>query len=190
PARVSDLVGLGLWPRRGLFGRHRAEDRQRVSDALMAVGLQGFEARPLDALSGGQLQRALFARAIVQDADLILLDEPFNAVDERTVEDLLHLVAHWHTEGRTVLAVLHDLSLVRAHFPQAVVLARELIAWGPVAEVLSPAVLRKARAYQEAWDDASDWCAPEDAHADKRHPDKRHPDRPDPDRPDPERNVA
>ncbi|TIM65249.1 MAG: ATP-binding cassette domain-containing protein, partial [Mesorhizobium sp.] len=74
PARVVDLVSLGLWPRRGLLGRYTREDRDSVSQALMAVGLGGFEKRPIDTLSGGQLQRTLFARVLLQDADLILLD--------------------------------------------------------------------------------------------------------------------
>src|SRR5690606_31227438 len=74
PASVRELVALGLWPRRGLLGRHRAVDRQAVSSALAAVGLAGFEGRSIGALSGGQLQRALFARVLVQDAGLILLD--------------------------------------------------------------------------------------------------------------------
>src|SRR3954469_16397813 len=78
PARVVDLVSLGLWPRRGLLGRYTREDRRSVSQALMAVGLGGFEKRPIDTLSGGQLQRTLFALVLLQDADLILLDEPFN----------------------------------------------------------------------------------------------------------------
>ncbi|MBN9269462.1 MAG: metal ABC transporter ATP-binding protein, partial [Mesorhizobium sp.] len=102
PARVVDLVSLGLWPRRGLLGRHTKEDRAAVTSALQAVGLEGFETRPLDTLSGGQLQRALFARVLVQDADLILLDEPFNAIDARTVIDLVALIKRWHAEGRTV----------------------------------------------------------------------------------------
>lgn len=122
PARVKALVALGLWQKRGLLGRHRAEDRQAVADALRAVGLGGFDARPIDSPSGGQLQRALFARVLVQDAALILLDEPFNAVDEKTTRDLIRLIYRWHGEGRTV--VVHALDLVRAEFPQARLLAR------------------------------------------------------------------
>jgi len=164
PARVIDLVSLGLWPRLGLFGRHSAEDRAAVAQALEAVGLAGFEKRPLDQLSGGQMQRALFARALLQNADLILLDEPFNAVDSRTVDHLLALIAQWRREGRTVLAVLHDHDLVRAHFPQAMLLARKVIAWGPTAEVLTPAHLQQAQDFQEAWDETAPWCgAPADA---------------------------
>ncbi len=136
PARVIDLVSLGLWPRRGLLGRHRAEDRQAITDALHAVGLKGFEKRPLDSLSGGQLQRTLFARVLVQDADLILLDEPFNAIDSETVADLVSLIKRWNTEKRTVMVVAHDLELVREHFPEVLVLACKPVAWGHVSDVL------------------------------------------------------
>lgn len=160
PARVVDLVSLGLWPRRSLLGRHRAEDRQAVGDALMAVGLEGFEKRPVDSLSGGQLQRALFARVLVQDADLILLDEPFNAVDARTITDLVALIKNWHGEQRTVMVVVHDLDLVREHFPQALLLARRPIAWGDVHGTLSAENLLRARHYSEPWDEHAPWCAP------------------------------
>lgn len=161
PARVVDLVSLGLWPRRGLLGRHRAEDRRAVSDALMAVGLEGFEKRPVDSLSGGQLQRALFARVLVQDADLILLDEPFNAVDARTITDLVALIKNWHGEQRTVMVVVHDLDLVREHFPQALLLARRPIAWGDVHSTLSAENLLRARHYSEPFDEHAPWCAPD-----------------------------
>lgn len=161
PARVKDLVALGLWQQRGLLGRHRPEDRKRIADALTSVGLDGFENRPLDSLSGGQLQRSLFARVVVQDADLILLDEPFNAVDEKTIRDLIALIHGWHAEGRTVITVVHDLDLVRASFPDALLLARRPIAWGPTAEVVTPENMLRARQFQEAWDDGAPWCAPE-----------------------------
>jgi zinc/manganese transport system ATP-binding protein len=163
PARVVDLVSLGLWPRRGLLGRHTRKDRETVAGALAAVGLEGFEARPIDTLSGGQLQRALFARVLVQDADLILLDEPFNAIDARTVGDLVALIGHWHGEGRTVMAVLHDLDLVRRHFPETLLLARSPVAWGDTAAALTPENLSRARRFHEAWKDDAPWCEP-DAH--------------------------
>jgi len=118
PASVRDLVSLGLWPARGLLRHHRAEDRQRVAAALVQVGLEGFENRPLGELSGGQFQRALFARVIVQDASLILLDEPFNAVDSATTRDMLALIHAWHQQRRTVAVVIHDPALVSRHFPQ------------------------------------------------------------------------
>ena len=173
PATVRDLVGLGLWPRRGLLRRVRAEDREALSAALGKVGLDGFEARPIDTLSGGQLQRALFARVILQDADLILLDEPFNAIDSRTVDDLMALVAGWHGEGRTVVAVMHDLDLVRRHFPDCLLLSREPVAWGPTVEVLRPETLARARRFHAAWDEAAPWCADHEHGQDHGH-DHRH----------------
>jgi zinc/manganese transport system ATP-binding protein len=160
PARVVDLVSLGLWPRRGLLGRHTAEDRHYVREALMAVGLEGFEKRGLDTLSGGQLQRALFARVLVQDADLILLDEPFNAVDAKTVVDLVALIRQWHDEQRTVMVVVHDMDLVRRNFPEALLLARRPVAWGETIETLRPENLLQARHFHEAWEDEAPWCEP------------------------------
>lgn len=164
PARVVDLVSLGLWPRRGLLGHHRPEDRNAVSTALSAVGLEGFEERPVDTLSGGQLQRALFARVLVQDADLILLDEPFNAIDTRTVGDLVELIKRWHGERRTIMVVVHDLELVRRHFPEALLLARHPVAWGEVRDALAPENLLRARQFHEAWSEDAPWCAPEGDH--------------------------
>jgi zinc/manganese transport system ATP-binding protein len=157
PAPVADLVALGLWRRSGPFGGLGRADRARIGEALGAVGLEGFGGRGLDTLSGGQMQRALFARVLLQDAPTILLDEPFAAVDEATVADLLGLVARWQGEGRTVIAVLHDLDMVRRHFPQTLLLAREPIAWGATAEVLTPANLQRARSMQQAWDEHAPW---------------------------------
>jgi zinc/manganese transport system ATP-binding protein len=166
PARVVDLVSLGLWPRRGLLGRFTRDDRDQVSKALMAVVLGGFEKRPIDTLSGGQLQRALFARVLLQDAEIILLDEPFNAVDAKTVGDLIALIKRWHGEKRTVMVVIHDLDLVRRHFPETLLLARQPIAWGETIETLKPENLLRARRFDEAWHDDAPWCEPAgDGHA-------------------------
>lgn len=164
PARVIDLVSLGLWPKRGLLGRYRSEDREAVGLALKAVGLEGFEKRAIDTLSGGQLQRALFARVLLQDADIILLDEPFNAVDTRTVGDLIDLIKHWRSEKRTVMVVAHDLDLVRAHFPSTLLMARRPVAWGETLETLHPENLLKARRFDEAWHDDAPWCEPDHDH--------------------------
>jgi zinc/manganese transport system ATP-binding protein len=117
----------------------------------------GFENRPLDTLSGGQAQRALFARVMLQDADVILLDEPFTAIDERTVTDLVALVQRWHQEKRTVVAVLHDIDMVRDVFPEALLMAREPVAWGATAEALCSENLLKARRMTEAWDEHAPW---------------------------------
>lgn len=145
PACVRDIVSLGLWPVRGPFRRHRRQDRQRLSDALAQVGMAGFENQPLAALSGGQLQRALFARVILQDADLILLDEPFNAIDVKTTHDMLALIKRWHAQARTVVVVIHDMRLVREHFPETLMINGRVEAWG---ETL--AILRQATEYDHA----------------------------------------
>lgn len=158
PLTVHDCVLMGLWGQTGAFGSATPAMLARVDAALEAVGLQGFERRPVGTLSSGQLQRALFARLLVQDADLILLDEPFNAVDSKTTAGLLTLVQQWHRQGRTVIAVLHDDAQVKEHFPQTLLLARECIAWGATAEVLTEANLQRARAMAEAWDETAAIC--------------------------------
>lgn len=158
PITVFDLVLLGHFPQRGLFGALDRSCRQRAQAALNAVGLSGFEARTLDTLSVGQFQRALFARVMVQDAKLILLDEPFAAVDSQTTLDLLDLIGRWHKEGRGVIAVSHDLPMVRARFPTCLLLAREAIAWGATETVLTADNLARARRMAEAWDDSAGKC--------------------------------
>lgn len=158
PISVFDLVAMGLWPRTGLFGRVGKADHAAIANAIAAVGLQGFESRPVGSLSGGQMQRTLFARLLLQDARLILLDEPFTAIDTKTTADLLDLVKRWHGERRTVIAVLHDVETVRAHFPSTLVLARELVAWGPTDSTLTAEKLLAARRLCEAWDDTAEVC--------------------------------
>ena len=158
PITVFDFVGTGLWRTTGLFGGIGAAERARIARALAAVGLTGFENRIIGTLSGGQMQRLLFARVVLQDARLIVLDEPFNAIDSRTAADLLMLVKHWHAEGRTVLAALHDIDLVAAHFPETLLLAREVVAWGATADVLTADNLADARRMCEAFDDSASAC--------------------------------
>ena len=144
PASVVDLVSLGLWSRRGMLGRITTADREAIDAALAAVGLVGSQSRGIDTLSGGQLQRALFARVLLQDARLILLDEPFNAIDQRTLNDLIAIIRRWHGEERTVIAVLHDLDFVREHFPRTLLLSRRPVAWGETGETLRAENLLKA----------------------------------------------
>ncbi len=158
PLPVFDFIAMGLWRRRGAFASFRRTDDETIASALGSVGLLGFEDRTLDTLSGGQMQRVLFARLILQDAPLVLLDEPFTALDEQTVEDLMAIVHQWHREGRTVAAVLHDLDDVRRWFPQSLLIARHLIAWGPTEETITPANLSTARRMTEAWDDHAPVC--------------------------------
>jgi zinc/manganese transport system ATP-binding protein len=159
PINVYDIVAMGLWRRKGAFGGIGGKDHHAIEAAIAAVGLTGFEPRPIGTLSGGQLQRMLFARLLLQDARVIVLDEPFTAIDAKTSADLLDLVQRWHRERRTVLAALHDIDLVRANFPQALLLAREPVAWGATAEVLTAENLAKARHMCEAFDEYAEACA-------------------------------
>ncbi|GAA4663576.1 ABC transporter ATP-binding protein [Bartonella pachyuromydis] len=117
PIDVKMLVKTGLWSFCGLWKNQRPYF-SKIQHALEMVGLTAYANHPLDTLSGGQLQRALFARIIVQDADIILLDEPFNGIDYNTQKDLLALIAHWQQQGRTVLTALHDTLIVQKCFPQ------------------------------------------------------------------------
>lgn len=158
PITVLDTVLLGHWRRRGVFRRLTRQDRALAAEALAAVGLAGFAARPIGSLSIGQRQRVLFARVLVEDSPVILLDEPFAALDAKTTADLLEIVRHWHGERRTVVAVMHDLEQVRRHFPHTLLLARRLIGWGATGEILSAANLALARAMGEAWDHRAPVC--------------------------------
>ncbi|BAT58899.1 high-affinity zinc uptake system ATP-binding protein ZnuC [Variibacter gotjawalensis] len=159
PINVFDMVAMGAWRRAGLFGRIGKQDRARIETAIQSVGLAGFESRPIGSLSGGQMQRTLFARLLLQEARIILLDEPFTAIDAKTASDLFDVVRRWHAEERTVVAVLHDLELVRTGFPQTLLLAREPVAWGPTSEVLTPENLLRARRMCEAFDEGAEACA-------------------------------
>jgi zinc/manganese transport system ATP-binding protein len=159
PISVFDFVGTGLWRQVGFFGGMGNAARDKIAQALAAVGLNGFENRSIGTLSGGQMQRMLFARVLLQDARLIVLDEPFNAIDAKTSADLLALVKRWHGEGRTVLAALHDMELVRSHFPETLLLARGPVAWGATADVLTAENLLVALRMCEAFDDSAAACA-------------------------------
>lgn len=156
PISVSDTVTLGAWRYTGAFRAVTRAIMTQTEEALSAVGLEGFGKRHIGSLSAGQFQRVLFARLLLQDAPVIVLDEPFTAIDARTTRDLLDLIARWHGEQRTIIAVLHDFDQVRAHFPQTLLLAREQIAWGSTDEVMSPSNLLRARAMAERWDDEGD----------------------------------
>lgn len=156
PINVHDFVAMGLWNEIGAFSGLSRARRRRLDEAIGGVGLSGLEARPIGALSGGQLQRALFARVVLRDAPLILLDEPYGAIDAATVRDLAALVRRWHDEGRTVIAVLHDLEHVRQEYPETLLLAREVVARGDTARVLSDDNLLRARQIAERQGSDSD----------------------------------
>jgi len=163
PISVFDFVGTGLWRITGFFGGMGKSARDKIAQALAAVGLNGFENRTIGTLSGGQMQRMLFARLLLQDARMIVLDEPFSAIDSKTCNDLVQLIRRWHQERRTVIAATHDIDLVREHFPQTLLLAREPVAWGATQTTLTPDNLIKARQMCEAFDEGADACVNEAA---------------------------
>ena len=167
PIAVYDFVALGLWR---IFGAFRGFDRaagKRIDEALAATGLVGLEKRPIGQLSGGQLQRARFARLMLQDAPLVLLDEPYSGIDANSVRDLATLVRRWNDEGRTIISVLHDFAHVRREYPETLLLAREAVARGATNEVLSEANLAQARRLAEMAGQANrpDVCHADDSHS-------------------------
>ena len=137
PISVFDVVAMGLWQHIGPFRAYPPQAHESVLAALADVGMEGHIHRPIAALSGGQFQRILFARLSLQKAELVLLDEPFNNLDESTVQDLIQTLLKWHAQGQTIVAVLHDLGLVKDHFPNIILLARQLVAAGPTERVLT-----------------------------------------------------
>ena len=159
PITVFELVAMGLWSRLGFSKSLSTPQRKQCEDALAAVGLQGFEHRVINTLSGGQLQRSLFARVLLQDQAVILLDEPFNAIDAKTLADLTQVIKQWHQNKRTVVMVTHDLDYVQQHCPQTLVLARECIGHGLTKDVLTVENLTRARQLSEAFDENAIWCA-------------------------------
>ena len=173
PVVIHDFVAMGLWAEFGAFRGFSRKAKQRVEAAIDAVGLGGLETRPIGQLSGGQLQRARFARVILQDSPLVLLDEPYGAIDANTVNDLATLVRHWRHEGRTVISVLHDFEHVRHEYPETLLLAREIVAYGATAEVLVEGNLSRAQHKAEMHGDLPDAaiCHVEtDSHAEHEHP--------------------
>jgi zinc/manganese transport system ATP-binding protein len=151
PIACRDVVALGMTGRIGPFRAIPAPRLRAADRALAAVGLPDHAARPLSALSAGQFQRVLFARLMVQDAPVLLLDEPFSAVDATTTEDLLAILRLWHAQGRTIVVVLHDLDLAHDAFPRALLLDGGLVAWGPTAAALSEANRHRAGLPPQRW---------------------------------------
>ncbi len=168
PISVFDCVAMGLWRKIGIWRGLDKGDLEATEHALETLGILDLANRPIGALSGGQFQRVLFARLLLQDSRLILLDEPFRAVDAKTVADLIGLIERWHAEGRTMIAALHDIDQVKAHFPKTLLLAREVVALGETRKVLTKANLAKARHAVEAWEEHAELCDREgDAKASK-----------------------
>lgn len=136
PATVYDVVCMGTWPARSLFSGLLRQNRLQVADAIERVGLSALSKQPIETLSGGQFQRMLFARLLVQNAPLVLLDEPFTGIDAQTSDFLMTLICQMHQAGQTVMAVLHDNERVSSHFPQVLLLKQGSFCWGSAADVL------------------------------------------------------
>ncbi|MBX3457786.1 MAG: metal ABC transporter ATP-binding protein [Candidatus Paracaedibacteraceae bacterium] len=144
PIKVEDVVAMGLWPKITSSTRYNKHHHGIIEDILDKVGLSGMGRRSISQLSGGQLQRLFFGRVMAQDAQLILLDEPFAGIDQPTVSHLIGLIQGWHKSGKTIVAVLHDINMVRNLFPETILIARSLISSGVTSQVLTPENLTKA----------------------------------------------
>ncbi|WP_418230280.1 metal ABC transporter ATP-binding protein [Buttiauxella izardii] len=136
PATVYDVVSMGCWPARGLFSSLTRRHRELVTQAIDRVGLSEMYKQPIETLSGGQFQRMLFARLLIQDAPLVLLDEPFTGVDAQTTHFLMVLIHQMHEAGQTVITVLHDNELVERFFPEVLLLGPDACHWGATQQVL------------------------------------------------------
>jgi zinc/manganese transport system ATP-binding protein len=132
PLTVQDVVSMGCWPGISLLSGLQRKTRLRIASALERVGLQALATSTIDELSGGQFQRMLFARVLVQNAPLVMLDEPFTGVDEATCNVLMELMLDMYLQGQTVLAVLHDSERVARHFPQTLRLDTGTPCWATV----------------------------------------------------------
>ena len=144
PATVREVVLMGTYAQVGWLRWPGARQHRAVELALAQVGLSELANRPIGALSGGQQQRVFVARALVQDAQLLLLDEPFQGVDAATEQALIEVLRHQRNQGRTVLAVHHDLHTVRDYFDWLVLLRGTVLACGPTAAVFTRANLQAA----------------------------------------------
>lgn len=144
PITVRGVVELGRYPSLGLFQRMGRSDRARVDGALEELGIADLAERQIRRLSGGQQQRVFLARAVAQGGDIFLLDEPFAGLDLFGAEELGHILRNWGVQGRTILAAVHDLELARRCFARGVLLDTDLVACGPIEEVLSPGNIDRA----------------------------------------------
>ena len=144
PTRVIDVVLMGLYPQLGLLGRIRRAHRAKAEDCLARVGMQDFAGRQIGQLSGGQQQRVFLARALAQDADLYLLDEPFAGVDAATEKAIIGVLKALRDAGKTVVAVHHDLSTVEDYFDNVFLINTRKVAEGPVAQAFTGRTLQDA----------------------------------------------
>lgn len=144
PITVGEFVSAGAWQRTSFWRAFCQSEKQLLAQALAKVNLAGTEKRQISALSGGQFQRMLFARMLLQDADILLLDEPFAAIDAQTSIDLMAVIHECQNQGKTIITVVHDLALVSHFFPNVILLSKKLISSGETATVMTGENLSKA----------------------------------------------
>lgn len=137
PTRVIDVVLMGLYPKLGLLGRIKPRHRTTAVECLERVGMESFTERQIGQLSGGQQQRVFLARALAQDADLYLLDEPFAGVDAATEKAVVDVLKDLRNAGKTVVVVHHDLNTVEDYFDRVFLINTRKVAEGPVREVFT-----------------------------------------------------
>ena len=161
PLTVFELTAMGLWYEIGFFGGLSKQQKERVFNALERVGLENEANNLISQLSDGQFRRVLFARMLVQKAKFLLLDEPFNAIDEQTIEHLSEVLLGCLKAGQGIVAVLHDNRLVRKYFANTLLVAREKIAAGSTDEVLTIDNLNRAARFRQDQFDIDAWCEEE-----------------------------
>jgi ABC-type Mn2+/Zn2+ transport system ATPase subunit len=130
PATVLDVVMMGRYPSKTIWQRMDEADRQKAAEALAELSITDLADRQIGTLSGGQQQRVFLARALCQEADILLLDEPFVGVDITTEEHIIRVLKKLSQEGKTLLVVHHDLGTVRGYFDQVILINQRLIAYG------------------------------------------------------------
>ena len=143
PITVIECISLGLYPKTKFFKRLSKSDWSKVTDALTLLGLNDLAHRQISQLSGGQFQRVLIARCLVQEADIILLDEPFVGIDSVSEDIIMNTLRELRDKGKLILIVHHDLSKVPHYFDQVILLNRKLIASGPTTLIFNEDNLRK-----------------------------------------------
>ena len=143
PITALEVVTMGLYGQIGWCRPVRARHREKAYEALKRVGLADFAHRQISQLSGGQQQRTFLARALVQDADLYLMDEPFAAVDAATERAIIDLLRDMRSAGRTAVVIHHDLQTVPDYFDHVVLLNMRVVATGPVETVFTSENLQK-----------------------------------------------
>jgi len=142
PITVKEFVAAGAWHEIGLFKRFAQAQLTQLNACLTQVGLAQYQQHQISELSGGQFQRMLFARMLMQDAEILILDEPFNSVDTQTTRDLMKVINQCHQLGKTVIAVIHDLPLVKQFFPEVLMIAKTVVAHGPTVQTMTEKNLR------------------------------------------------